>query len=98
MRAKHGESTTAFEAIYDGTQAFSKGDIVRINAKPQYIGRVVHFTVPQVRARVPEHSAAQDSRGSQQPGAGPRRPVLTAWLADWHAAPRPHPPTHLPRW
>lgn len=62
MRAKHGESTTAFEAIYDGTQAFSKGDIVRINAKPQYIGRVVHFTVPQVRARVPDHSAGQQGQ------------------------------------
>ncbi|KAL4443930.1 hypothetical protein ABPG75_011667 [Micractinium tetrahymenae] len=47
LRAKLGEETTAFERITDGIRTVSRGDVVRINAKPQLVGRVLHFTIPQ---------------------------------------------------
>lgn len=48
LRAKLGEDTTAFERITDGIRTVCRGDVVRINAKPQLVGRVQHFTIPQV--------------------------------------------------
>lgn len=48
VRTKLGESTTAFERISDGQRQLSKGDVVRINAKPIVVARVLHFTVAQV--------------------------------------------------
>lgn len=48
MRAKLGEDTTAFERATDGTKTVAAGDVVRVNAKPTLVGRVLHFTVPQV--------------------------------------------------
>ena len=48
MRAKLGEETTAFERITDGARTVAAGDVVRVNAKPQVVGRVLHFTIPQV--------------------------------------------------
>lgn len=46
-RSKHGEEVTAFERVTDGARTVSTGDVVRINAKPQAVGRVLHFTIPQ---------------------------------------------------
>lgn len=48
LRAKLGEETTVFERITDGVRTVCRGDVVRINAKPQLVGRVLHFTIPQV--------------------------------------------------
>lgn len=48
MRSKMGEETTAFERITDGARNVAAGDVVRVNAKPQVVGRVLHFTIPQV--------------------------------------------------
>lgn len=48
VRAKLGEGTTAFERIADGVRVVCKGNMVRVNAKPMVIGRVLHFTVPQL--------------------------------------------------
>jgi hypothetical protein len=50
LRGKLGEGTTTFERITDGSRTVSKGDVVRINVKPQLVGRVVAFTIPQVRS------------------------------------------------
>lgn len=50
VRAKLGEDSTAFERASDGTKVVAAGDVVRVNAKPALVGRVLHFTVPQVRA------------------------------------------------
>ncbi|PRW58303.1 Structural maintenance of chromosomes flexible hinge domain-containing 1 [Chlorella sorokiniana] len=47
VRSKHGEATTAFERITDGSRTAAVGDVVRINAKPQLVGRVLFFTIPQ---------------------------------------------------
>lgn len=47
VRSKHGEATTAFERITDGSRTAAAGDVVRINAKPQLVGRVLFFTIPQ---------------------------------------------------
>lgn len=51
LRAKLGEETTTFERITDGTRTVCRGDVVRVNAKPQLVGRVLHFTIPQVGTR-----------------------------------------------
>lgn len=48
LRSKLGEETTAFDSITDGAHTISKGDVVRVNAKPQVVGRVLYFTIPQV--------------------------------------------------
>lgn len=48
VRSKHGEATTAFERVTDGSRTAAAGDVVRINAKPQLVGRVLFFTIPQV--------------------------------------------------
>eukprot|EP00887_Chlorella_sp_A99_P005757 scaffold1.g5757.t1 len=47
VRAKLGEGTTAFERISDGQRQINAGDVVRVNAKPLVVGRVLHFTIPQ---------------------------------------------------
>lgn len=52
MRSKLGEDTTAFERITDGARIVCKGDVVRVNAKPQLVGHVMCFTIPQVTSRV----------------------------------------------
>lgn len=52
MRSKHGEATTAFERVTDGSRTAAAGDVVRINAKPQLVGRVLFFTIPQVGCAV----------------------------------------------
>jgi len=49
FRAKLGEGTSAFERITDGTRTVAKGSVVRINVKPLLVGRVLAFTIPQVR-------------------------------------------------
>ena len=48
LRARLGEGTTAFERISDGHRVLSRGDVVRLSAKPALVGRVVCFIVPQV--------------------------------------------------
>ena len=48
VRNKLGEETTAFERITDGSRAVATGDVVRVNVKPQVVGRVLYFTIPQV--------------------------------------------------
>lgn len=56
VRSKHGEATTAFERITDGSRTAAAGDVVRINAKPQLVGRVLFFTIPQASSQYPEDS------------------------------------------
>lgn len=48
VRSRLGEGTTAFERISDGHRVVSRGDVVRMGAKPALVGRVVYFLVPQV--------------------------------------------------
>lgn len=48
LRGRLGEGTTAFERITDGTRTVSRGDVVRVSAKPLLVGRVTAFTIPQV--------------------------------------------------
>jgi hypothetical protein len=52
VRSKAGEGTTAFERITDGSRTFSRGDMVRVNAKPLVVGRVLYFTVPQASGKL----------------------------------------------
>ena len=47
VRGKLGEETTAFLRVADGARAVAAGDVVRLNAKPAAVGRVLHFTIPQ---------------------------------------------------
>ena len=49
LRGKVGEEATAFERISDGARTISRGEVVHVNAKPQMVGRVLHFSIPQVR-------------------------------------------------
>ncbi|KAF8056436.1 SMCHD1 [Scenedesmus sp. PABB004] len=49
LARKHlGVDVTVFERVHDGLQTISKGDVVRLNTKPAVLGRVVHFSIPQV--------------------------------------------------
>jgi hypothetical protein len=48
LRGKVGEEATAFERISDGARTISRGEVVQVNAKPQMVGRVLHFSIPQV--------------------------------------------------
>eukprot|EP00775_Hariotina_reticulata_P002831 gene2831-3124_t len=46
---KHlGQEFTIFEQVHDGINTVQKGDIIRINTKPAVLGRVMHFSIPQV--------------------------------------------------
>ena len=47
LRSRRGEGITAFERISDGQRSISTGDVVRISAKPTFVGRVAYFSVPQ---------------------------------------------------
>lgn len=48
MRSRLGEGTTAFERVTDGSRTVGRGDVVRVSVKPQVVGRVVCFSIPQV--------------------------------------------------
>lgn len=70
LRNRLGEETTAFERISDGTRAVSRGDVVRINAKPQLVGRVLHFTIPQARGSECTQGGEREGRGRDAGGKG----------------------------
>jgi hypothetical protein len=64
LRTTMGECTTAFDRVTDGQRAVSKGDVVRIRAKPVLVGRVAYFTVPQA---VREEGAYANGRVHVEP-------------------------------
>jgi hypothetical protein len=44
-----GQTGTAFERISDGGRAYERGDIIRLAVKPHLVGRILFFSVNQVR-------------------------------------------------
>ena len=80
VRSKHGEETTAFERITDGARTAAAGDVVRINAKPQLVGRVLYFTIPQASlSSLPGLSCVLQQAGTRGAGQWGRCPA--AWAA-----------------
>ena len=51
VRKEMGESHTGFERVHDGVRRMGMGDVVRLATKPQLVGRVRYFSVPQVGGR-----------------------------------------------
>eukprot|EP00798_Chlamydomonas_sp_ICE-L_P006653 gene6653-3315_t len=47
-RKELGEYHTAFERVWDGSRALKVGDVVRLATKPQVVGRIRFFSVPQL--------------------------------------------------
>jgi len=44
-----GQVGTAFERITDGGRAFERGDLIRLAVKPHLVGKILYFSVAQVR-------------------------------------------------
>ncbi len=58
---------TAFERITDGLLPVGVGDLVRLATKPQVVGRVLHFSVPQVRGRFGRRRAPRPAGSARSP-------------------------------